>query len=140
MFTKPLKSGIELRMLEFLDAVHKKTGVDLQRPGQDLKTASQESIELTKKLLREECEELCQALDARDPVAATKELCDLVVVSVGGAGVKYDLPFAPAIQRVHLNNMEKVETGSVREDGKLVKHPNHPKVDLRDLFNNEVGT
>jgi NTP pyrophosphatase (non-canonical NTP hydrolase) len=132
-----LKSGIELRMLEWQQGLYEKTKVEHHKPGQNLKTCPAETIELRKNLIREEVQELLDALDERDPKHALKEICDSLVVIIGTV-VTFDLPMAAGLQRVHLNNMEKLETGTVREDGKLVKHPNHPKVDFEDLFH-ETG-
>jgi predicted HAD superfamily Cof-like phosphohydrolase len=65
-----------------------------------------------------------------------KELADLVYVIYGLARVQgWDLD--EAIRRVHLNNLSRVvqPDGSVkrREDGKILKRKNYPKVDLGDL-------
>jgi predicted HAD superfamily Cof-like phosphohydrolase len=65
-----------------------------------------------------------------------KELADLVYVIYGLARVQgWDLD--EAIRRVHYNNLGRCvqPDGSVkrREDGKILKRKNYPKVDLGDL-------
>jgi predicted HAD superfamily Cof-like phosphohydrolase len=65
-----------------------------------------------------------------------KELADLVYVTYGYALAKgWDL--TEAVYRVHKNNIGRCiqPDGSIkrREDGKIMKNPNYPKVDLNDL-------
>jgi predicted HAD superfamily Cof-like phosphohydrolase len=65
-----------------------------------------------------------------------KELADLVYVIYGYASaVGYDL--SEAISRVHENNMGRCiqPDGSIqrREDGKILKRKDYPKVQLEDL-------
>lgn len=65
-----------------------------------------------------------------------KELADLAYVVFGYANAKgWDL--MEAIERVHINNIGRClqPDGSVkrREDGKVMKNPNYPKVYLDDL-------
>lgn len=65
-----------------------------------------------------------------------KELADLVYVVYGYANAcGYDLD--EAIRRVHANNLGRCvqPDGSIlrREDGKIIKNKNYPKVDLSDL-------
>jgi len=68
--------------------------------------------------------------------AELKELADLVYVIYGYASVMgWDLD--EAIRRVHKNNLDRCiqDDGTVkyREDGKVMKRPDAPKVDLSDL-------
>ena len=65
-----------------------------------------------------------------------KELADLVYVIYGFANAKgWDLD--EAVRRVHENNLGRCiqPDGSVqrRADGKILKNPDYPKVDLTDL-------
>ncbi len=65
-----------------------------------------------------------------------KELADLVYVVYGYANAcGYDLD--EAIRRVHVNNLGRCvqPDGSIlrREDGKIIKNKNYPKVKLDDL-------
>lgn len=65
-----------------------------------------------------------------------KELADIVYVIYGYANAMgYNLD--EAIRRVHRNNLGRCvqQDGTVkrREDGKIIKNPDYPKVDLSDL-------
>ena len=65
-----------------------------------------------------------------------KELADMLYVIYGYANAKgWDLD--EALQRVHANNVGRCvqPDGTVkrREDGKILKNKNYPKVDLSDL-------
>lgn len=78
----------------------------------------------------------CAPLDAEGDKAELKELADLVYVIYGYANVLgWDLD--EAVRRVHKNNLERCiqPDGSVkyRDDGKVMKRENPPKVDLSDL-------
>lgn len=83
-------------------------------------------------LIEEEAREVCQALKSGNADDVLKELADLIVVTVGTA-VVYGMDIDTAFERVHENNMAKIKNGTVRDDGKLVKPRDHPKVDLKDL-------
>jgi len=65
-----------------------------------------------------------------------KELADLVYVIYGYANAR-DWDLDEALYRVHSNNLGRMyqPDGSIkrREDGKIVKNPDYPKVDLEDL-------
>ena len=65
-----------------------------------------------------------------------KELADLVYVIYGFANAKgWDLD--EAVRRVHINNVGRCiqPDGSIqrRADGKIIKNPDYPKVNLTDL-------
>ena len=87
----------------------------------------------------EACEWYDEVLDVEGhhyPVAELKELADLVYVAYGRArAMGYDLE--EAITRVHKNNMGRMKqpdgTIQFREDGKVMKNKDYPKVDLSDL-------
>lgn len=73
---------------------------------------------------------------AYSPADELKELADLVYVIYGYANSKgWDLD--EAIRRVHTNNVGRCvqPDGTVkrREDGKILKNKDHPKVNLEDL-------
>ena len=65
-----------------------------------------------------------------------KELADLVYVIYGYANARgFDLD--EAVRRVHENNMGRMyqDDGTIwrRDDGKIIKNKNYPKVSLDDL-------
>lgn len=93
------------------------------------------------KLIVEESGELDDAVTLREGKAAElKELCDLLYVTYAAA---YELGLhrvlVPAFNRVHENNMLKIAKGTFNASGKLVKHPDHPKVNLSDLVEENNG-
>ena len=93
--------------------------------------SQQEGTEpLYRQLIEEEYIELYEEVDE------LKEIADLVYVLYGYARVKgYKLD--RAIERVHKNNMGRMRQpdGTIlrREDGKVIKNKDFPKVDLKDL-------
>lgn len=101
-------------------------------------TQQEASPETYKALIFEECKEWLDEILVReiDPEKELKELADIVYVVFGYARAKgWDLEVA--IQRVHNNNLERIiqPDGSIkfREDGKVLKRDNAPKVNLKDL-------
>jgi predicted HAD superfamily Cof-like phosphohydrolase len=82
-------------------------------------------------------EEFQEWLDAESgSLEELKEMADLIYVTYGRAYAKgWDL--GEALRRVHKNNMGRMyqEDGTIkrREDGKIVKRPGYPKVNLEDL-------
>jgi NTP pyrophosphatase (non-canonical NTP hydrolase) len=90
-------------------------------------------------LIQEEYEEWEKAYDwdgERGEVEELKELADLVYVIYGYANAMgWDLD--EALRRVHANNLRRCvwPDGSVkyREDGKVMKNPDAPAINLSDL-------
>lgn len=77
-----------------------------------------------------------EAYGGNDPTKELKELTDLVYVIYGYANAKgFDLDMA--FLRVHDNNMGRMyqPDGTIkrREDGKIIKNKDYPKVELGDL-------
>ena len=70
-------------------------------------------------LIREEFDELQQALAQHDVSAIAKELADLLYV-VYGTAVSCGIDLEPVFREVHRSNLSKVG-GHKREDGKWVK-------------------
>lgn len=105
----------------------------LHRLGLDLDTADEADVDLSLSLIEEEVSEFFEAVECKDKPEVLKELCDVLVVLLRFA-VKYDLPLNEAYKRVYENNMGKTKVLSVREDGKITKPYDYPKVKLNDLF------
>jgi len=103
------------------------------------KTSGQKPTEeLGITLIKEEYFEWREEVIQRPPnyIDELKELSDLVYVIYGYADTMgWDLD--EAVRRVHENNMGRMRQpdGTIkrREDGKIVKNPDYPKVDLGDL-------
>jgi predicted HAD superfamily Cof-like phosphohydrolase len=103
--------------------------------------SQQEGTEaLYKGLIHEEyCElqdEMFPNFDEESPENELKEMADLVYVLYGYARVKgYNLD--KAVERVHQNNMGRMyqPDGTIlrRDDGKVMKNKDFPKVELGDL-------
>jgi predicted HAD superfamily Cof-like phosphohydrolase len=90
---------------------------------------------LYERLIEEEYKEWLQEIDSAHN--ELKELSDLVYVCYGYAKAKgWNLD--EAVRRVHRNNVGRCvqPDGTVqrREDGKILKNPDFPKVNLEDLL------
>lgn len=90
---------------------------------------------LYSKLIVEEYKEWLQEDEKGE--AELKELADLVYVIYGYANARgYNLD--EAVKRVHENNLGRCiqPDGTIkrREDGKIIKNPDFPKVQLNDLI------
>lgn len=100
------------------------------------KTGQMPDPRLYSVLIREEFEEFRKEQMEGSREDQLKELSDLVYVIYGYANSRgWDLD--EAIRRVHDNNVGRCvqEDGTVkrRADGKIIKNPDYPKVDLSDL-------
>lgn len=116
---------------------------------QDQSKPSLELIQLRRKLIEEEFNEVKEALNnltwvsELEPkklpmamVALFKELEDLLAVTYG-TGDAFGLPMDEGFNRVHGSNMSKLgEDGKpiYREDGKVLKGPNYKEAELFDLI------
>jgi predicted HAD superfamily Cof-like phosphohydrolase len=92
-------------------------------------------ISLRHKLLKEEVEEYFEGAWTDDLENILKELADIQYVLLGTV-LEHGMQdvFEEAFNRVHANNMLKLEKGTLRSDGKIQKPENFPSVDLKDLF------
>lgn len=121
MFEDPREQSVTSMVREFAETAGQKTNVTLARD-----------------LIREEykeCEEEWNDSASR-PENELKELADLIYVVYGYARHKgYDLK--TAVERVHKNNMGRMfqPDGTIhrRDDGKILKNKDYPKVNLKDL-------
>lgn len=97
-----------------------------------------------------------QRMITEERVELLKEICDLAYV-LAGSDIEWgdegsrgqiavlrtiahalDMDFDEAFKAVHQNNMGRMhqDDGTIlrREDGKIVKNPNYPKVDLKEFI------
>lgn len=98
-----------------------------------IKTRYQSLSQFRLDLVEEEFEEV-RLSDTKENLL--KELADLVYVTYGLA-VTFGLDLDEALVRVHQNNMGRMyqPDGTIkrRDDGKILKNKDYPKVDLGDL-------
>ena len=96
---------------------------------------STELLVLRKNLIKEEMEEVFEAIKEKDEAHVLKELVDVVVVCVGMSDT-YGWDFDNAFKRVHESNMSKLDDEGkpiYREDGKVIKSKNYKEPYLDDL-------
>lgn len=91
-----------------------------------------EYVELRKKLIQEEYEELLRGLDNGDLENIIKEMCDLLYV-IYGMGVTFGVDLDAAFDAVHRSNMTKSLTEQ-RADGKVMKGPDYIPADLKPFL------
>jgi predicted HAD superfamily Cof-like phosphohydrolase len=88
--------------------------------------------ELRLQLLQEELNELQDAIESGDTVAALDALSDLQYV-LDGAFLSLGFSKHPAFEEVHRSNMSKLDDAGLpirRADGKILKGPNYSPPDL----------
>ena len=87
-------------------------------------------------LIREEFQELAEALFFQDTVEIADALTDILYV-VYGAGHAFGINLDKCFQEVHDSNMSKLEDGKVlyREDGKVLKGKYYFEPNLEKILN-----
>ena len=103
--------------------------------GQDVeKTPMMSGVaELRYELIREELEEMREALDSKDLIGIADALTDLLYV-VYGAGHSFGLNLDACFEEVHRSNKSKLGADGkpiYREDGKVMKGENYSSPDLK---------
>lgn len=94
-------------------------------------------LELRKKLIREEYDEVMEALEDEDLVAAAAEMCDLFYV-LAGTFVAAGVDFAPIFEAIHAANMRKLG-GPQRDDGKQQKPADWEPADIASLIGEQMA-
>ena len=92
--------------------------------------------ELRLELIREEYQELEEAIENRDLIEVADALTDLLYV-VYGAGHAFGIDLDSCYAEVHASNMSKLDTDGKpikREDGKVLKGPNFFEPDLHYIL------
>lgn len=119
------------RMLgDKFDAAGKGSAARWQRLGQDY-VPGNPGAALRATLVQEEANELIEALSIKPAHEVLKEVCDLVYVATA-IPVLYGWQFERAFEITHNNNLGKLEHGTIREDGKLVKPANWVNANVKD--------
>ncbi len=96
--------------------------------------------DLRLKLIKEELEELEDAIERGDLIAAADALADLGYVTIGSA-VEWGIDLQPMFEEVHRSNMQKRwpdgET-RYRPDGKVLKPPGWRAPDLELVLEEQI--
>ena len=113
-----------------------KVKIFMETFGQEVKNkpsfSSKKINDLRYELIREELDELKEALKSKDILEVADALTDILYVTYG-AGHAFGLDLDKCFEEVQLSNMSKLdEKGKpiYNEDGKVMKGPNYFKPDL----------
>ena len=93
-------------------------------------------IDLRKKLIEEEFQELKDAIKDNDIVEVADALTDILVVTYG-AGVAFGIDLDKCFEEVHRSNMSKLSQEGkpiYNEFGKVMKGPNYSPPDLKKFI------
>ena len=108
--------------------------------GQEVKAKAEfpneKIVELRKKLIDEEFNELKDAINENDLIEVADALTDILVVTYG-AGVAFGIDLDKCFKEVHRSNMSKLsEDGKpiYNEFGKVMKGPNYFKPNLKQYL------
>ena len=108
--------------------------------GQEVKSKAEfpneKIVELRKKLIDEEFNELKDAINANDLIEVADALTDILVVTYG-AGVAFGIDLDKCFKEVHRSNMSKLsEDGKpiYNEYGKVMKGPNYSPPNLKKFL------
>ena len=111
----------------------------MQTFGQDVKSSPAFSTDkindLRYNLIKEELDELKQALDNKDLLEVADALTDILYVTYG-AGHAFGIDLDKCFQEVQESNMSKLDHNGepiYREDGKVMKGPNYFSPDLASI-------
>ena len=113
-----------------------KVGVFMKTFGQDVKESSSFSTDkinaLRVSLIKEELDELIEAMNKKDLVEVADALTDILYVTYG-AGHAFGINLDECFQEVQNSNMSKLDSNGkpIYDDkGKVMKGPNYFKPDL----------
>ena len=113
-----------------------KVGIFMKTFGQDVKQSSALSTdkinELRVSLIKEELDELIEAMNKKDLVEVADALTDILYVTYG-AGHAFGINLDECFQEVQNSNMSKLDSNGkpiYNDKGKVMKGPNYFKPDL----------
>ena len=113
-----------------------KVGIFMKTFGQDVKQSSSFSTnkinELRVGLIKEELDELIEAMKKKDLVEVADALTDILYVTYG-AGHAFGINLDECFQEVQNSNMSKLDSNGkpiYNDNGKVMKGPNYFKPDL----------
>ena len=117
-----------------------KVGVFMKTFGQDVKQSSSFSSEkinaLRVSLIKEELDELIEAMNKKDLVEVADALTDILYVTYG-AGHAFGINLDDCFEEVQNSNMSKLDRDGkpiYNDKGKVMKGPNYFKPDLRKFI------
>ena len=118
-----------------------KVGVFMKTFGQNVKQSSSFSSEkintLRVSLIKEELNELIEAINKKDLVEVADALTDILYVTYG-AGHAFGINLDKCFEEVQNSNMSKLDENGkpiYNESGKVMKGPNYFKPDLSKFVN-----
>ena len=119
----------------------RKVGTFMKTFGQEVKTKPSFSTEKINKLridlIKEELEELTEAMNHKDLLEVADALTDILYVTYG-AGHAFGIDLDKCFDEVQNSNMSKLDENSkpiYNESGKVMKGPNYFKPDLSKFVN-----
>ena len=119
----------------------RKVGTFMKTFGQEVKTKPSFSTEKINKLrvdlIKEELEELTEAINNKDLLEVADALTDILYVTYG-AGHAFGIDLDKCFEEVHNSNMSKLDENGkpiYNEFGKVMKGPNYFKPDLSRFVN-----
>ena len=118
-----------------------KVGIFMKTFGQNVKQSSSFSSEkinaLRVSLIKEELDELIEAMSKKDLVEVADALTDILYVTYG-AGHAFGINLDDCFEEVQNSNMSKLDENGkpiYNESGKVMKGPNYFKPDLSKFVN-----
>ena len=118
-----------------------KVGTFMKTFGQEVKTKPSFSTDKINKLrldlIKEELEELTEAMNNKDLLEVADALTDILYVTYG-AGHAFGINLDQCFDEVQNSNMSKLDNNGkpiYNEDGKVMKGPNYFKPDLSKFVN-----
>ena len=113
-----------------------KVGTFMKTFGQEVKQSSSFSTnkinELRVSLIKEELDELIEAIDKKDLVEVADALTDILYITYG-AGHAFGINLDKCFEEVQNSNMSKLDSNGkpiYNDNGKVMKGPNYFKPDL----------
>ena len=117
-----------------------KVGTFMKTFGQDVKKSSSFSTDkintLRVNLIKEELDELIEAMNKKDLVEVADALTDILYVTYG-AGHAFGINLDKCFEEVQNSNMSKLDNNGrpiYNDKGKVMKGPNYFKPDLRKFI------
>ena len=118
-----------------------KVGIFMKTFGQDVKNKPSFSTDKINKLrldlIKEELEELTEAIKNKDLLEVADALTDILYVTYG-AGHAFGIDLDKCFEEVQNSNMSKLDNNGnpiYNDDGKVMKGPNYFKPDLSKFVN-----